>query len=222
MFIRRTFHFESLQGKMLPNQLKAQDLALMYRADSVIHQAHTQANQIIEQAKQQAQKHLEQAEVSAQEQVVSRINDIEQQIWAQANEALTQIRDSEARRWEEIEANATHVVLAVLRQWCSSLDEQQKLHIVIQQVIAAQKPITQGTLVCHPEQQHWVQSFLEDKSFLAWRVEGDADLSLGEVRLEVATGHFCCRWTSIVEAMNAVFEPSQEPDSEPNATPEAD
>lgn len=52
----------------------------------------------------------------------------------------------------------------------------------------------EGTLRCHPAQQEAVAGWLRQHAHLGWRIEVDATLPEGDVRLNTARGELPLRW----------------------------
>lgn len=51
-----------------------------------------------------------------------------------------------------------------------------------------------GTLYCHPAQQAEVTDWLRRHTHLGWRIEADASLDCGDVRLNTDCGELPLRW----------------------------
>ncbi|QZN97538.1 hypothetical protein K6K13_09540 [Symbiopectobacterium purcellii] len=51
-----------------------------------------------------------------------------------------------------------------------------------------------GVLYCHPQQQTDVAAWLSQHTHLGWRLEADAKLLPGEMRLMTEGGAFALRW----------------------------
>ena len=201
MFIRREHNFACLQGRQIPTQLKASDFRLLYQADSMLDEAREQAQTIIDQAQQTAQNIIQEAKEQAQQQAAEQVTAIEQDTWQQANSLLQALHDSDEQRWTMIEQSASQVLHSCLDQWFSSLDSSEKMRAVVERVMATQKPVSSGSIACHPQDEAAIQTLLDEYTQLPWTLETDTNIAPGAICLSVESGQFTCSWKAIETAI---------------------
>ncbi|SHO56773.1 type III secretion system stator protein SctL [Vibrio quintilis] len=201
MFVKRQLNLSVPDGVIAGPLLKAKVLRLSFDAAQLKENAREEAAAMIEQAHAQAEKIQEQARQQAEDIALLARKDTEQQIWQAANELLEALRLEQERMWEDIGQSAEMALRHTTRSLLDTYDEDERLRVVIKQVIQAQKQPVQGVLHCAPSCQAVIDNKLTELGNLHWKTAPDPVLQGDEMILETDSGRFFCSWRHISDEL---------------------
>jgi len=151
--------------------LRASQLAEHLQALDIVEQARQQADDIIRQARQRADTLLADAQDDARVQTQAAIAQYQQAFLHQADTLLLDWQH-QRREWQEaLLPRAERLLDQALRQLVGALPAEERLHVLLHQLLRAQGDAEQATLWCHPDQQIAAQAWLSARPHLDWRLK---------------------------------------------------
>lgn len=202
MFIKRRIALSGTEELALDPLIKAERLELCLSVEQILARANAQAAALVVDAERRAQQLIEAAEQQGAELAEQARLEAEQEVWRQADALLGGLRRAEQELWEEVEHHAEQVLQAALTTLLGEVAPQQRMQVLMRQLVDAQRQLSAATLYCTAEQQECVQSVLESEHLARWRVLPDPRLTADQLVLETDTGVFRCAWSAISDALS--------------------
>lgn len=194
--------------------MKAEDLGLCLSANDILEDAREKARQLVEEAQIQATQILQEANEEAAHMSIQQRQEVEQQVWEEANRLLTALQNEKDALWEDIEQSATEVLNEALLLFMGQVDHREKIHILIQQLVKGQKSAEKSTLSCSHQLFDTVRTVLDEQQIVHWDLVADSALQESELVLNAEMGYFRCSWESIYAQLTGAAGEAASPESE--------
>lgn len=162
---------------------------------------YTQANQLLEQARAQAQALICQAE----NQCAKVLEDAGDQFWQRANSQLQRWESERQAMHDNLEQIATSVINTTLRSFLDEVPPAQRITALLNQLLDAQLPPVQATLLCHPMDREAVEHWLARLGEVPWTLRAESEVAAQSLMLETDDGAFHINWN---DALNQLIPAS--------------
>ncbi|NWD81012.1 type III secretion system stator protein SctL [Pseudomonas reactans] len=120
---------------------------------------------------------------------------------------LWQRADKQLKRWERereeiltsLEHHASLVVRQAIQRILNETVEPQRLHALIQQLLASQIPQVNATLLCYPNEFEHVKQYLASYGATLWTLQPDGTVPPQTLTLRTDEGDFLINWHSMLD-----------------------
>ncbi|TFY86939.1 HrpE/YscL family type III secretion apparatus protein [Pseudomonas kairouanensis] len=158
---------------------------------------YTQACQLLEHTKAQAQTLLRQA----QDQCQSVLDSAGEQFWQRANAQLQRWEAERQAMHKNLEQVATSVINTVIRGLLDETPPAQRVTALLDQLLAAQLPPIQATLLCHPLDRDAVEQWLARLGEVPWTLRVESEMAAQSLMLETDDGGFHINWVDALDQL---------------------
>ena len=158
---------------------------------------YSQARQLLEQAQAQAQVLIRQA----QAQCASVLETASEQFWERANAQLQRWESERQAMHHNLEQIATSVINTTLRTFLDEALPAQRLTALLNQLLDAQLPTVNATLVCHPLDREHVEQWLARVGDVPWTLRVENDAAAQSLMLETEDGGFHINWGDALDQL---------------------
>ncbi|MGY2228495.1 type III secretion system stator protein SctL [Pseudomonas tolaasii] len=152
-----------------------------------------QANSLLERAKAQAEEHLHQAE----QQREALLEEASVAFWRRAEAQLDRWERERQSMSHALEQHATTVTNNVIRYLLGEVPDQQRLTVMLKQLLASQLPPVEATLLCHPDELNALESLLAPPHATLWMLRSDDTIRPQTLVLKTDEGDFRIDWASM-------------------------
>ncbi|MBV4451350.1 MULTISPECIES: type III secretion system stator protein SctL [Pseudomonas] len=160
----------------------------------------TQARELIEHAQAQAQSLIQQAQAQC-ERVLEEAG---QHFWQRATPLLQRWESERQAMHEGLEQVATSVINRTIRSLLDETPPPQRVRALLNQLLAAQLPPVNATLLCHPQDREAVEQWLARLIDVPWTLRVANEVSTQSLLLETQDGGFHINW---VDALDHLIAP---------------
>ena len=181
--------------------LTREALAEHQQALSLLQLAEQQVQARLDAASEQAEKMLEEVRARcAAEAKVQRAE--QQQEFLARTEALFSDWQAQQQSWQAALLPHAEALLAqAMNQLLAELPTPARLQSMLHQLVKAQGRQVSATLLCSPEHQQEVESWLDQNAHLSWQVQCDASLATDSLILTTEKGELHLSWTQICQVL---------------------
>lgn len=167
---------------------------LLRREELSLHQ---QALSVLEQAHEQAQALRDEAQAQAEAELAAARRQWEAQFWQQAQGLLDEWQQQREAEQAQLVTLAGNVLNEALQQILDEVDDAQRFHALLKQLLRQHPRQQQATLYCAPAQEEAISGWLAAQPPLAWTLCGDHALAADSLRLVTAQGELLIDWPTL-------------------------
>ncbi|MFC6296387.1 HrpE/YscL family type III secretion apparatus protein [Pseudomonas sp. CCM 7893] len=157
------------------------------KANKLLQHAHEQADELLRQATEECNQRLENAGLA---------------FWQRANAQLSRWEHERQDMLHHLEKTAATIVNHVIGDLLKEAIPEQRLAILLRQLLLTQIPAVKATLLCHPLEREDLERCLAHHPPMPWNLHSNEDLKPQSLVLETEEGAFHINWASMIEALS--------------------
>lgn len=184
MFCLPKIELPSVNAQFSSALIPREMLADFTQAHALIEHAQAQADTLIQQAQAQCERVLEEAG---------------QQFWQRANTLLQRWESERQAMHDGLEQVATSVIGTAIRGFLEEVPPDQRITALLNQLLAAQLPPVNATLLCHPQDREAVEHWLARLRDVPWTLRVEDEVDAGSLLLETEDGGFHINWADALD-----------------------
>lgn len=155
------------------------------------------ADQLLRQTKERARRLLRQAKQQCEEQR----NEASHEFWERANRQLKHWQMERELMCNALEQSASKLTNQALRCVLEEVPSDQRITVLLRQLLEIQSPAPDMTLRCHPLVRNDVMRWISEQENTLWNLQSDDTLDTQGLVLETSEGDFRIDWASSMEVL---------------------
>lgn len=184
MFCPKKIELHTVNTQLPPALIPREMLVDFTQASKLIEHAQAQALSLIEQAQAQCERVLEEAG---------------ENFWQRANPILQRWESERQAMHESLEQVATSVISTAIRGFLDETPPPQRIRALLNQLLTAQLPPVNATLLCHPQDREAIEQWLARLVDVPWTLRVDNAVSAQSLLLETKDGGFHINWADALD-----------------------